>query len=294
MRLLTILAISLATLIVGCAGTKTTAEDNAACGIDPCAGNPGGNASKKAEACGANAVADACACGADATKAPACGAGDADACGAGDTKAGACGCGPTVAATPKPTVLDQIDEFIKVNTDKSGSEWRMNLPRPPTLPFDANKRYFWNLETTKGTIRIKLMPEVAPMHVSSTIYLTRLGFYDRLIFHRIIPGFMAQGGCPMGNGMEGPGYKYAGEFNKRVRHDSGGILSMANAGPNTDGSQFFLTFVTTPHLDDKHTIFGRVIGAQSFKTLRALEASGQRNGRPIETITIKKATIEIQ
>ncbi|MEE8107166.1 MAG: peptidylprolyl isomerase [Planctomycetota bacterium] len=326
MKTLAILSLSLATLLVGCAGTKATPAENAACGIDACAPDPGRTPAKKADAC----ATDACACGAETTEAAACGAGDADACGTGGIKADACGtgikadacgaggtkadaggaettkaaaCGPgeTAAcgagtektAAPKPTVLDHIDEFITVNVDKSGDEWRLSLPRPPQLPFDENKRYYWILDTTKGPIRIKLMPEVAPMHVSSTIYLTRAGFYDRIMFHRIIPGFMAQGGCPLGTGTGSPGYKYAGEYDKRVRHDTGGLLSMANAGPNTDGSQFFLTFKATPWPDDKHTIFGKVGDPQSFKTLRALEASGQGGGRPIETITIKKATIEI-
>ncbi len=112
--------------------------------------------------------------------------------------------------------------------------------------FDANKDYFWILETNKGNIKIKLMPNVAPMHVTSTMFLTEKGFYDGTMFHRVIPGFMAQGGDPLGTGTGGPGYKYAGEFNANVKHDRPFLVSMANAGPNTDGSQFFITFVPTP------------------------------------------------
>ncbi len=113
--------------------------------------------------------------------------------------------------------------------------------------------------TNKGPILIKFMPAVAPMHVTSFMYLTELGYYDGLAFHRVIPGFMAQGGCPLGSGTGGPGYKFAGEFDPKVKHTKGGLLSMANAGPGTDGSQFFLTFVATPWLDGKHTIFGEVV-----------------------------------
>jgi cyclophilin family peptidyl-prolyl cis-trans isomerase len=138
---------------------------------------------------------------------------------------------------------------------------------------------------------VRLMPEVAPMHVSSTIYLTRLGFYDGLSFHRVITGFMAQGGCPRGTGTGGPGYQYDGEFDPSVRHNRPGLLSMANAGPGTDGSQFFLTFVATPWLDGKHTIFGEVV--EGVETLQALEKRGSQSGRTDEPLEIRRATIAV-
>jgi cyclophilin family peptidyl-prolyl cis-trans isomerase len=130
------------------------------------------------------------------------------------------------------------------------------------------------------------------MHVSSTIYLTRLGFYDGSSFHRVITGFMAQGGDPLGNGTGGPGYQYGGEFSPSVKHDKGGLLSMANAGPGTDGSQFFLTFVPTPWLDGRHTIFGEVVSGQ--ETLKALEKGGTQQGRPTESLQLTKATIVVK
>jgi cyclophilin family peptidyl-prolyl cis-trans isomerase len=136
------------------------------------------------------------------------------------------------------------------------------------------------------------MPEVAPMHVSSTIYLTRLGFYDGTPFHRVISDFMAQGGDPLGTGRGGPGYQYGGEFDPKVKHDKPGLLSMANAGPGTDGSQFFLTFVPTPWLDGKHTIFGEVVAGKD--TLHKLEELGSRSGRPKEPLEITKATISVE
>ena len=130
------------------------------------------------------------------------------------------------------TGIKAIDAFIESQEiDKSASNWKTQLPMPPKVNFDATSEYYWNLETNVGTIKVKLNPEVAPMHVSSTIYLTRLGFYDDIVFHRVIKGFMAQGGDPLGRGTGGPGYNYDGEFSNSVRHDRPGILSMANAGP---------------------------------------------------------------
>jgi len=130
------------------------------------------------------------------------------------------------------------------------------------------------------------------MHVSSTIYLTRLGFYDDLKFHRVITQFMAQGGCPLGSGTGGPGYQYDGEYNPSVKHDKPGLLSMANAGPGTDGSQFFLTFVATPWLDGKHTIFGEVV--EGMDVVTQLEAGGSEGGQTTTPLQINKATIRIE
>jgi len=189
--------------------------------------------------------------------------------------------------------IDAIDAFIaEKNIDKSASGWKTKLPEPPKVAFDSSKTYYWNLDTNVGAIKLKLMPDVAPMHVSSTIYLTRLGFYDGVPFHRVITGFMAQGGDPLGRGTGGPGYKYAGEFDSKVRHDKPGILSMANAGPGTDGSQFFITFVPTPHLDDRHTIFGEVV--EGMGTVKELEKRGSGSGRPSESLQIETAKITVE
>jgi len=189
--------------------------------------------------------------------------------------------------------ISAIDEFIETqNIDKSKPNWKTQLTKPPKASFDSSKTYYWLLDTNKGNIKIKLLPEVAPMHVTSTIYLTQLGFYDDVPFHRVISGFMAQGGDPLGRGTGGPGYKYAGEFDPKVKHDKGGLLSMANAGPGTDGSQFFITFVPTPHLDGKHTIFGEVV--EGMGTVKELERLGSRGGRPSEPLSIEKATIVVE
>jgi cyclophilin family peptidyl-prolyl cis-trans isomerase len=191
-------------------------------------------------------------------------------------------------------VLAQIDDFIaKEKVDKAKAGWKTRLNKPPKLEFEKGAQYFIAMETNKGPIKIRMMPDVAPMHVSSWIYLTRAGFYDGLTFHRVIPGFMAQGGCPEGTGTGGPGYKIDGEFDPKVKHDRPFLLSTANTGrPMTDGSQFFLTFVPTPHLDGKHTICGEVVEGQ--ETIRALEKAGSPGGPPSEKLEIKKATVEIK
>jgi peptidyl-prolyl cis-trans isomerase B (cyclophilin B) len=112
-------------------------------------------------------------------------------------------------------------------------------------------------DTDRGTVRAELFPEKAPLTVANFVNLARRGFYDGLKFHRVIPDFMVQGGCPQGTGTGGPGYKFEDETTNGVRHERG-VLSMANAGPNTNGSQFFITHVATPWLDGKHTVFGKV------------------------------------
>ena len=186
-----------------------------------------------------------------------------------------------------------IDRFIaEQSIDRSKDGWKTSLPQPPQVEFDASKRDFWNVATNVGDLKIRLMPDIAPMHVSSTIYLARLGFYDGVIFHRVITGFMAQGGDPLGQGIGGPGYNYNGEFSSSARHDRPGLLSMANAGPGTDGSQFFLTFVPTPHLDDKHTIFGEVV--EGMETVQQLEKGGSSSGRTSAELLMNTTTISLE
>jgi len=117
-------------------------------------------------------------------------------------------------------------------------------------------------ETEKGMIRVELFPEQAPKTVKNFEKLSGNEFYDGLAFHRVIPDFMVQGGCPEGTGTGGPGYQFEDEFHPDLKHDGPGVLSMANAGPNTNGSQFFITHVATPWLDGKHTVFGKVLEGQ--------------------------------
>ena len=129
---------------------------------------------------------------------------------------------------------------------------------PPALTIDPEKSYTATFKTEKGDIVIELFADKVPNTVNNFVFLAREGFYDDTTFHRVIPDFMAQGGDPTGTGRGGPGYRFADEFHSGLRHDKPGILSMANAGPNTNGSQFFITHGPTPHLDNRHAVFGQV------------------------------------
>jgi peptidylprolyl isomerase len=189
--------------------------------------------------------------------------------------------------------IKKAENFIaKQATDKTDPAWKTKLSKPPLLTFTQGKDYFWELETNQGHLTIKLLSDSAPMHVSSTIYLTKLGFYDDLTFHRVIPGFMAQGGDPIGNGRGNPGYRYDGEFDGEIGHSEAGTLSMANSGPGTDGSQFFLTFKPTPFLDGKHTVFGKIV-TDLEESLSKIEALGSRRGKTKEAVKIIKASIRV-
>jgi cyclophilin family peptidyl-prolyl cis-trans isomerase len=129
----------------------------------------------------------------------------------------------------------------------------------PEMQLNPTKNYQATLHTSKGDIIIDLYAKNVPHTVNNFVFLARQGFYDGTIFHRVIPDFMAQGGDPTGTGRGGPGYKFRDEFDPKLRHNVPGVLSMANAGPNTNGSQFFITHVPTPWLDGKHAVFGQVV-----------------------------------
>jgi peptidyl-prolyl cis-trans isomerase B (cyclophilin B) len=126
------------------------------------------------------------------------------------------------------------------------------------------------IETNKGIIRVNLFADKVPITAGNFINLTRRKYYDALTFHRVIPDFMVQGGCPHGDGRGGPGYQFDDEFTPELRHDRPGILSMANAGPGTNGSQFFITHVPTPWLDNHHTVFGVVAGEEDQDVVNAI------------------------
>jgi cyclophilin family peptidyl-prolyl cis-trans isomerase len=127
------------------------------------------------------------------------------------------------------------------------------------MVIDPSKRYTATISTDLGDFVVELFADKAPKTVNNFVFLARDGYYDGVTFHRVIPGFMAQGGDPTGFGSGGPGYQFDDEFHPMLKHDQAGVLSMANAGPGTNGSQFFITYVATPHLDGRHTVFGRVI-----------------------------------
>lgn len=129
---------------------------------------------------------------------------------------------------------------------------------PPEMVIDPKKSYTATLRTDKGDVVIKLHADKTPKTVNNFVFLARQGFYNGTLFHRVIHNFMVQGGDPTGTGMGGPGYRFADEFDRSLKHDKPGVLSMANAGPGTNGSQFFITHVATPWLDGKHSVFGEV------------------------------------
>ena len=126
------------------------------------------------------------------------------------------------------------------------------------------------IQTSRGTINVDLLPDEAPVTVANFVNLAQRGYYDGLKFHRVIDNFMIQGGCPLGTGTGGPGYQFEDEFHSSLRHGKPGRLSMANAGPGTNGSQFFITHVETPWLDDAHTIFGEVVADDDQATVNAI------------------------
>lgn len=147
-----------------------------------------------------------------------------------------------------------------------------------------------NFVTNLGNFKVELFSDKAPITVGNFIKLVNEGFYKNLIFHRVIPKFMIQGGCPQGNGRGGPGYSIRDEFNPSLKHDSTGILSMANAGPNTGGSQFFITVAPTPWLDGKHSIFGKVIeGISVVEEISKVDRD--RNDKPLKNVVINKINI---
>ena len=129
---------------------------------------------------------------------------------------------------------------------------------PPDMVIEPEKDYKAVIHTEKGDIKINLFEEKVPKTVNNFVFLSKEGFYDSTIFHRVIMNFMAQAGDPTGTGRGGPGYQFKDEFHKDLKHNKPGIVSMANAGPNTNGSQFFITHVPTPWLDGKHSVFGEV------------------------------------
>lgn len=144
--------------------------------------------------------------------------------------------------------------------------------------------------TNKGNFKIELYGDEAPITTGNFIKLVEEGFYNGLIFHRVIPNFMVQCGCPHGTGRGGPGYTIRDEFHPDLKHDSKGILSMANAGPNTGGSQFFITVAPTPWLDGKHSIFGKVIeGMEVVDSISKVEKD--RNDKPLQNVVINSVKI---
>ncbi|MEM6326215.1 MAG: peptidylprolyl isomerase [Bacteroidota bacterium] len=152
---------------------------------------------------------------------------------------------------------------------------------PPAMQIDPTKGYTATFSTSKGDIQLSLDAAHAPMTVNNFVFLARDGFYDGTVFHRVISGFMAQGGDPTATGRGGPGYRFADEFDGNPNRHERGVISVANAGPGTNGSQFFITFAPQPHLDGRHTVFGRVTGGMDV-------VDQIRQGDALESVTISE------
>ncbi len=161
---------------------------------------------------------------------------------------------------------------------------------PPVMSIEPETSYSAKLVTNAGTIEIDLLSRQAPKTVNNFVFLARDGFYTGTIFHRVIQNFMIQGGDPEGSGRGGPGYKFEDEFDPSLKFDGAGILAMANAGPNTNGSQFFITVATTPHLNNAHTIFGLV--TQGYDVVESIStAETDAGNRPSEDVIIQSIEI---
>ncbi|MSP92667.1 MAG: peptidylprolyl isomerase [Myxococcales bacterium] len=174
-------------------------------------------------------------------------------------------------------------------------------------PLEAARTVRATLETSMGAIELRLHVDKAPKTVTNFLQLAEGAtpstnpitkqqesrpYFDGLLFHRVIPGFMIQGGCPKGDGTGGPGWEFTDEFHPTLRHDKAGTLSMANAGPNTNGSQFFVTCAPTPFLDNKHTVFGEVANQASLDVVLAIAAVGRnREDRPHQPVTIRSVRV---
>ncbi len=154
------------------------------------------------------------------------------------------------------------------------------------MTIDPSAKYSATIKTNRGSIVLELFPSAAPKTVNNFVFLAEQGFYDGIIFHRVIPNFMIQGGDPTGTGTSGPGYKFEDEFDPTLVFDRPGILAMANAGPNTNGSQFFITVVPTPNLNGAHTIFGQVLEGQEVADTISKVTTAAGN-KPVEPVIIE-------
>lgn len=195
---------------------------------------------------------------------------------------------PTAVTAAKPTQEPeaQASPATEKETQMTVKQW----DKPPAMTIDPKKKYTAVFKTEKGDFKIELCADKAPNTVNNFVFLAREGFYDNTTFHRVIQDFMAQGGDPTGTGRGGPGYRFADEFHPALKHDSAGILSMANAGPNTNGSQFFITFAPTSYLDGKHAVFGKVVeGMDVLRSIRLRDPqTDPKPGDVIKTIVIEE------
>jgi len=195
---------------------------------------------------------------------------------------------PTTIGTPRiegsPTPL--AGQTPTPNVVVSGGQSMKQYASPPQMDIDPSASYTAVIRTNLGQMTLELFAKDAPKTINNFVFLAEDGFYDGIIFHRVIPGFMIQGGDPTGTGTSGPGYQFEDEIVPALVFDEPGILAMANSGANTNGSQFFITVVPTPHLNGAHTIFGKIVEGQNVADAIAMSPAAAGN-RPIQNIVIE-------
>ncbi len=202
---------------------------------------------------------------------------------------------PSTSLEAADTPSDQGDELLDTSMPEDPQKRNGMYPSPPAMHIDPGKIYFATVETEKGEIVIELFADKVPNTVNNFVFLAREGFYEGTTFHRVLPDFMAQGGDPTGSGSGGPGYAFQDEFHPDLSHDTAGTLSMANAGPGTNGSQFFITLAPTPWLDGRHTVFGKVVKGMDVLisiTLRDPQFATEP-GDIIKSITITESAVSL-
>ena len=207
----------------------------------------------------------------------------------------ACGAPAAPAPTPAPTsapVAQPTAQSSSSSNASSSNQSRQSAGKakkytaPPQMSIDSSAGYTAKIKTNKGNIVIELFPASAPKTVNNFVFLANEGFYNGIIFHRVIPNFMIQGGDPTGTGTSGPGYKFEDEIDPKLGFEKPGILAMANSGPNTNGSQFFITTASTPHLNGNHTIFGKVLEGQDVADTISTVPAGRGN-KPNQPVVIQ-------
>lgn len=194
---------------------------------------------------------------------------------------------PTSAPVAQPTARPSgAGNASSSSQGQTGSGSSKKYAAPPQMSIDQSAGYTAKIKTNKGNIVIELFPASAPKTVNNFVFLANEGFYNEIIFHRVIPNFMIQGGDPTGTGTSGPGYKFEDEIDAKLGFEKPGILAMANSGPNTNGSQFFITTASTPHLNGNHTIFGKVLEGQDVADTISTVPAGPGN-RPNQPVVIQ-------
>ncbi|MGH2710590.1 MAG: peptidylprolyl isomerase [Actinomycetota bacterium] len=197
---------------------------------------------------------------------------------------------PEAGPSPTASASAEAASDCSQKAPETANEEKEMYDKAPDMLIDENAKYTATMETSCGTIEMELYADKTPITVNSFVFLAREGFFDGLTFHRVVPGFVIQGGDPSGDGTGGPGYQFENEEVDGLDFDSPGLLAMANSGPDTNGSQFFITLAPTPSLNEGYTLFGQVTGG--LDAVDAIGALGTGDGPPSQPVYIEKVTID--